>query len=143
MRQPSFDFSERLSNHMNRRSIPQRLDLRSIGCLFAATCFSLVGCRPTTKPDFHSPEPGARNEAIIDAAASKNQAAIPDLVRMLQSDDGATRLLAIRTLERLTGETLGYDYASNLETRRAGIARWENYVRSNQTAESATIPERP
>ena len=103
-------------------------------CIFALVAgLALVGCRPTTTPDFHSPEPGARNEAIIDAAASKDRRAIPNLVLMLQSDDGATRLLAIRTLERLTGETLGYDHASGTEARRASIERWEEYVRSHET----------
>jgi hypothetical protein len=83
----------------------------------------LGGCAKVT-PSFDSPEPGARNVAIVNAAASNDRRAIPDLIRMLESDDPATRLLAIATLERLTGERKGYDAADVPQARAEAIERW-------------------
>lgn len=84
----------------------------------------LGGCGPTIVADFDSPEPAARNAAVVRAAALKDAGAVPDLVRMLDSDDPATRLLAIGTLERITGETLGFDYAAPEHERAAAIEKW-------------------
>jgi hypothetical protein len=53
---------------------------------------------------------------------------MPNLVRMLESDDPATRVLAIATLERLTGERLGYDADANELERGRAIRRWREYV---------------
>ena len=92
--------------------------------LIAAT-----GCAgPTIHPTFDSPEPAARNAAIVRAASERDQSAIPDLVRMLESDDPATRLLAISTLERLTGETHGYRASDRHSDRRAAVARWRQAI---------------
>lgn len=91
----------------------------------------LASCGPTVRPDFNSPEPAARNAAIVKAAESKDPAAIPDLVRMLDSDDPATRLLAIDALERITGQTLGYDYAAPDRDRREATDRWQKWVENH------------
>lgn len=85
----------------------------------------LASCGPTIRPDFNSPEPAARNDAIVNAAATKDRAAVPDLVRMLESDDPATRCLAINALDAIVGERLGYDGADDEMTRKAAIARWK------------------
>lgn len=100
----------------------------AVGAIAAAGFASAVGCMPTAKPDFDSPEPGARNQAIVAAAAEADRSKVPDLVRMLDSDDGATRLLAIRTLERLTGETFGYDYRDGRLERSDAVERWRAYA---------------
>jgi HEAT repeat protein len=91
-------------------------------------------CGPTIHPSFDSPEPAARNAAIVRAADQGDRSAIPDLVRMLDSDDPATRLLAIRTLERLEGTTLGYDHAASIPDRDQAIARWVQRVQPNAKA---------
>ncbi len=90
----------------------------------------LAGCGPTIRPDFNSAEPAARNAAIVNAAARGDKSAAPDLVRMLQSDDPATRLLAIEALERITGERLGYDPTDTEADRAQAIERWKVKVRS-------------
>ncbi len=84
----------------------------------------LAACGPTVVADFNSPEPAARNAAIVKATASRDAGAVPDLVRMLDSDDPATRLLAIQALERITGERLGYDPAAGDEAREPAVLRW-------------------
>ncbi len=88
----------------------------------------LAGCGPTMPRGFESPEPAARMDAILDAARRSDRSAVPEIVELLESDDPATRLLAIRTLERLTGETFGYDYAAPFAERSEAVERWRRYV---------------
>lgn len=92
----------------------------------ALACLGLLlaGCRTSIKPTFDSPEPAARNAAIVNAAATKDTSAVPDLIRMLSSDDPATRLLAITTLQRLTGTSHGFDYTDTELLRSQAIERW-------------------
>lgn len=73
---------------------------------------------------FDSPEPAARLAAITRAAEERDETAIPKLIEMLTSDDPVVRMAAIRTLERLTGTTMGYHYADPEWTRRERIREW-------------------
>jgi hypothetical protein len=93
---------------------------------------------------FDSPAPSARLEAVLETAREGDRERIPDLITQLRSDDPAVRLFSIRTLERLTGETLGYHYADPEPRRREAIERWIDwYERSDPTGESgvpASVP---
>ena len=79
---------------------------------------------------FDSPEPGARLYAVAAAARTGDREAIPSLVALLESDDPAVRMLSIRTLERLTGQTLDYDHAAPEWKRRDAVGRWIDWYRS-------------
>ncbi|MBL9001652.1 MAG: hypothetical protein JNK25_11000 [Phycisphaerae bacterium] len=110
------------------------------GRLFAAMLMpaaATAGCGPAIHPSFDSPEPAARNAAIVRATAASDAASVPDLVRMLRSDDPATRLLAITSLRRMTGETFGYDYGAPPGERDAAIARWERHIAERSSAAPA------
>jgi hypothetical protein len=85
----------------------------------------LASCTPSMPKGFDSPEPAARNEAIVDAARRKDPSARADLVRMLDSDDATTRLLAITALQEIEGTTLGYDYAAAEPERDRAIDAWK------------------
>lgn len=85
----------------------------------------LAGCTPSMPKGFDSPEPAARNEAIVAAARSGDRSARADLVRMLDSDDATTRLLAITTLEQMEGTTLGYDSTASEPERDRAIDAWK------------------
>ena len=53
---------------------------------------------------------------------------------MLDSDDPLTRLLAIQTLEDMTGQTLGYEQsASEFERSEAG-GRWGRWYEAENAA---------
>lgn len=95
----------------------------------------LSGCA-AAPPDFNSPEPAARNAAIVQAARDGDRNAIPDLIRMLDSDDPATRVLAIRALERLTGETFGYDPAGEMASRERSVGQWTAWCREQNVAKA-------
>lgn len=93
------------------------------------------GCVPIPK-GFDSPEPAARIEAAVEAADKGDRSKIPDLIALLDSDDPATRMVAIRALERLTGQTLGYDHAGSEAEREAAVGRWVEW--SSQTTDQSS-----
>jgi len=95
----------------------------------------LVGCSDgTSAVGFGEPDPAARIRAIHRAAETDDRSAIPDLIRSLESDDAAERLLAIRTLERMTGRTLGYDHAADRGQREVAVKRWAEWYAQNGRA---------
>lgn len=94
-----------------------------------ALCALFSSCGPTIRPSFDSPEPAARNAAIVKAAGAQDVAATPNLIRMLRSDDPSTRLLAIETLEQLHGTTMGYDSGDDPWKRAIAIRKWEGALR--------------
>lgn len=109
----------------------------------AATLFLALASLPacvSMQPGFDSPEPAARIDAILAAARANDTSAVPDLVALLDSDDPATRLLAIRTLEKLTGTTNDYDYAANDAQREKGVERWLEWLRRRGMAPKPSPP---
>jgi hypothetical protein len=101
-----------------------------------APCLILPGCS-YPPPDFDSPDPGARLYAITDAARTDNKASIPALIASLDSDDPAVRMFAIRTLEKFTGQTLGYDHAAPEWERKPAVDRWINWYQSQPGSKEA------
>jgi HEAT repeat protein len=90
----------------------------------------LTGCA-TPPGGWDSPEPAARLSAITDAARVGDPSAVPHLIESLNHDDPVVRLAAIRTLEQLTGQTLGYDYAAPEWRRQDKIAAWVDWYRQH------------
>ena len=86
----------------------------------------LSGCASAPE-GFESPEPAARLRAISKAAAERDTKAIPQLIDSLDNDDPVVRLAAIRALEDLTGETLGYDYAAPAWERNQQVTAWKDW----------------
>lgn len=70
--------------------------------------------------------------AIVRAGDARDAGATRDLVRMLGSDDPATRLLAIEALDRVTGERLGYDASDSPARRREALDRWAAWVEARE-----------
>lgn len=82
---------------------------------------------PDKAVGFDDKNPAARLRAVRQAAQTEDRSAIRPLITRLDSDDPAERLLAIRTLERLTGETRGYDHAAPRHERDAAVRRWAEW----------------
>ena len=89
---------------------------------------TIGGCaNPDDAVGFQEKDPAARLRAIRRATSEQDHAAIPDLIRALESDDPAERLFAFRGLEKLTGQTLGYDHAASREDRTQAAKRWAEW----------------
>lgn len=110
--------------------VPTRAVPALIACLGIAFSAVLGGCFPTAKKGFDSPDNALRIDASVRAAESGDAKAVPDLVRLLDSDDPATRLVAIRSLERITGTTLGYDHGGKVSHREEGVRRWQAWLKN-------------
>lgn len=65
-------------------------------------------------------------DAVVEAAANNDTRpeTIRHVIEQLDSFDPAMRMLSIRTLERLTGQTLGYDNAAPDWARNLAVQRW-------------------
>ncbi|MBY0313156.1 MAG: hypothetical protein K2W85_13885 [Phycisphaerales bacterium] len=98
----------------------------------AVLCAGLAsGCAsPSDAVGFEEKDPGARLRAVQDAAETNDRTKIDELIELLASDDPAERLLAIRTLERITGETRGFEHSGTLADRREAIGRWAAWYRA-------------
>ncbi len=79
---------------------------------------------PPRQASFNSIDPVERIMAIKEAAHSRDTSAIPDLIRQLDSQDAAIRMLTISTLRDLTGQDLGFDPTARVADREAAVARW-------------------
>jgi len=97
----------------------------------------LAACVPSTPQGFDSPDPISRLSAISDAGSTRDERAIPDLVEQLESADPGARLLAIRSLERITGQTLGYHHADPWWARAAAVRRWRRWIQENHSPKQA------
>lgn len=93
------------------------------------------GCSlPPPRPDFSSVNPQDRTLAVAEAARRSDRSSIPRLIEMLDSPDSAQRMLAITTLERLTGQTLGYAYWAPEHQRNEAVSRWMDWWESEHGA---------
>src|SRR5687767_7489086 len=69
------------------------------------------GCSaPPREPDLADPDPALKIPAMKRVVKAGDRKAVAQLVKDLDSDDPAVRFYAIRTLEGLTGDRLGYVY---------------------------------
>jgi hypothetical protein len=100
------------------------------GCLATVVASALVaGCaQPEVAADLESDVPQERIMGLAEAARRNDPDAADDYVVMLESSDPAVRMFAIGALERLTGETKGYDYAAPESDRAPAVAAWTAWV---------------
>ncbi len=97
-------------------------------CLLPA----LAACSsPSQQTGFDSDDPSARTRALRQAVKNNDRSAIPNMIEMLDSPDPAHRLLAIGALQRMTGQTLDYDYAAPDYKRDPAIRRWIAWWKHN------------
>lgn len=109
-----------------------------LGAALIALPLATLSCSlPEPKTSFDSPNPAARTRAMARAARTGDTSHIPELIEMLDSDDPAVRMLAINTLERLTGQTLGYDHGAPPAERHRAIDRWVQWAMDTPRAGEA------
>lgn len=96
-----------------------------LGGLVGLGAAALAGCR-TDVPEasFQAPTPQARAAAVAEAVTERDRESIPDLIEALDDSDPVIRSWAIRGLEEMTGQTLGYDPFAPQGLRDEAVARW-------------------
>lgn len=65
---------------------------------------------------------------MVNAASEKDISNAPQLVKDLESDDPAVRFYSIGALERLTGQTYGYQYFMDEEKRAESVSKWKAWL---------------
>ena len=94
----------------------------------------LPGCARSTPDGFDELAPEGRINAIVRTAKDRDRSRVPELISQLDSDDPAVRMLAIRALERITGETMGYDHAASPRRRDEAVRRWVGWAQEEGLA---------
>ena len=108
------------------------------------------GCAPTGD-DLYSriahEDPSICIEAIVLAGRQADRGAIPALIGRLDDDQAEVRMFAIVSLEKITGQRLGYHYYEPSRLRRQGIERWRGWLQGTSptattgpTATTTTAP---
>lgn len=128
------------SRNQNIGTLTDRLasKLRLLGGLLA--CGLLAGvpaCGPRWPKDLptalQDENPSIRAEACRRAGEAKDGSVVPLLVERLDDPAGDVRFFAIGALKRITGQTLGYRYYDEPQTRSQAVWRWRDWLRANAT----------
>ncbi|MGC8560692.1 MAG: hypothetical protein ACP5O1_08435 [Phycisphaerae bacterium] len=80
------------------------------------------------RPSLQSPDASLKIPAIKQAAADRDIAAIPMLIRDLNSTDPAVRFYSSYALKQITGRRLGYQFYAPVMQRQLAIARWDQWA---------------
>jgi len=94
------------------------------------------GCRhpgDNLAADFQSEDPSQRVRAVVEAGQTKDSAAVPFLVDRLTDSQQEVRFFAIIALERITGQTMGYNYYDPPDERAAAVARWRQWLQNGRS----------
>lgn len=94
-----------------------------------------IGCGgPPPAREVSNPDLSGKIPAIKDSVERHDMESVHQLVRDLDSDDPAVRFYAIQGLQRLTGETFGYQYFADEQARKPALDRWKAWLSSQQAA---------
>ena len=89
---------------------------------------------PTGPSTVADPDPTVKIPAIKARVAQGDNSVVQQLIKDLENDDPAVRFYAINGLERLTGETFGYQYFVDEEQRAAAVEKWKAWLAGWQAA---------
>jgi hypothetical protein len=106
-------------------------------------CALLSGCGGNDRllPDIHSRNPSLKIPAMKQAVDQRDVDDAGPMIKALESDDPAIRFYAIESLQRLTGQTLGYRYYEDRPRREPAVRRWKQWWAEQQAAPAAGARE--
>jgi len=112
-----------MANNWNKKV--RRMAVRILVAVGLAT---VGGCTdPSTVVGFDEADPGARIRAIQQASGQEDRQSLGKLIEALDSDDPAVRFLAVRALEKRTGQTFGYEHFASRSDREAAMKSWQDW----------------
>lgn len=86
------------------------------------------------------PDPSVKIPAIEKAVREKDQKAVPQLVKDLDSDDPAVRFYANHALEMLTGQNFGYRYFDDESLREPAAQKWRQWLGDPSPVQGKVVP---
>lgn len=104
----------------------------------ALGCAAVVGgCgAPQSHGTVRDDDPGLKIPAIKASVASRDLSVVAQLVKDLESDDPAVRFYAINGLQRLTGQSFGYQYYAGEDQRQPAIQKWKAWLEGWEAGQS-------
>lgn len=113
--------------------------------MLICSCWAILlgGCKPTSGDylkGISAAKPEVATEAMSKAAEKKSRRAIVPLVKRLYDEDPVIRLSAIRALQGITGQDMGYRYYQPEVKRIAAIKRWEAWLEEQELVEPRDKP---
>ncbi len=93
----------------------------------------LAGCAGPGEPasiaeGLQSDQPVTRTKACIRAGDARDASVVALLVDRLEDPEDEVRMFAIRALDRITGQTLGYQWSQDADARKASVERWRQWL---------------
>jgi len=103
----------------------------------------LVGCGPVRPQadlaaQLQDEDPSVRAEAAVEAGRHNRQDVLALLVERLDDREETVRMVSIVSLEKLTGQRMGYRYYLPREDRQKAIARWRDWLKQRQASQPAS-----
>lgn len=93
------------------------------------------GTRRSLATALQSGNASERIRASVQAGRQRDMRAVPLLVERLEDSSADVRLFAIRALEKITGQTLGYRYFAPPAERAEAVRRWRDWVKAHRPAD--------
>ena len=87
-----------------------------------------------------NPDPSVKIPAIEKAVREKDQSAVPQLVKDLDSDDPAVRFYANHALGILTGQNFGYRYFDDETRREPAASKWRQWLADPAQVQNKVVP---
>ena len=97
----------------------------SMMALTALAC----GCTAPQPPLVVSdPDPSVKIPATVAAVENHDMSSVRQMIKDLDSDDPAVRFYAFSALQKLTGETFGYQYFADEDKRAPAAGKWKAWL---------------
>src|SRR5437016_5460019 len=87
------------------------------------------GCTaPQASMIVSDPDPSVKIPATKLAVENHDMSSIRQMIKDLESDDPAVRFYAFSALQKLTGETFGYQYFADEDKRAPAVGKWKAWL---------------
>jgi hypothetical protein len=116
---------------------------RFVAILVAVLVLSVWGCQPpagSIAAGLQNKDPSVRIDAIVEAARTRDQRALPLLVERLSDSEEDVRFFAGIALERVTGQNMGWKFYDPPAQREQAVERWRAWLAQRARSSAATRP---
>jgi HEAT repeat protein len=120
-------------------------DVRHVAALLLLICPLAVGCAqrssaPASANGFQHEDPQVRINAVVAAGEARDRAAVPLIVDRLTDSESDVRFFAIMSLQKITGQTMGYRHFDPPQLRDQAVQRWRQYLLDGSAGGGSTQP---